>query len=114
MRVLAHTRRLYAICAMHCMEVFRDDRTGRQFRPAAGALHRSQPAISRRIELIEQECGVALIDRLRGGARLTDAGEALLPYAEAILAAAKDGADAVRAVKQGEQGVISLALVGTL
>lgn len=87
---------------------------GGSFGHAARALHRSQPAISRRVELLEQECGVSLFDRLRGGARLTDAGEALLPYAEAMLAAAKDGAEAVRAVKQGTEGVISLALVGTL
>jgi DNA-binding transcriptional LysR family regulator len=84
------------------------------FSLAAGSLHRSQPAISRRIELLEREFGVPLFERLRGGAALTDAGAALLPYAEAVLAAAKDGSEAVRAIRQGDAGTVSLALVGTL
>jgi DNA-binding transcriptional LysR family regulator len=87
---------------------------GRSFSGAATALHRSQPAISRRIELLEREFDVALFDRLRGGVVLTDAGAAFLPYAEIVLAAAQDGAEALRAGRQGDAGKISLALVGTL
>jgi DNA-binding transcriptional LysR family regulator len=86
----------------------------RSFSHAAGSLRRSQPAISRRIELLEQELGAPLFERLRTGAVLTDAGVTLLPYAEAALAAAKDGAEAVRALRHGNEGTISLALVGTL
>jgi DNA-binding transcriptional LysR family regulator len=77
-------------------------------------LHRSQPAISRRIELLEREFDIALFERLRGGSILTDAGAAFLPYAEIVLAAAADGAEALRAGHQGETGKIPLALVGTL
>jgi DNA-binding transcriptional LysR family regulator len=84
------------------------------FSRAAVALRRSQPAISRRIDLLEHELGVPLFERLREGAALTDAGAALLPHAEAVLAAAKDGADAVRGLQRGEEGAISLALVGAL
>jgi DNA-binding transcriptional LysR family regulator len=84
------------------------------FSRAAVALRRSQPAISRRIDLLEQELGVPLFERLREGAALTDAGAALLPHAEAVLAAAKDGADAVRGLQRGDEGAISLALVGAL
>jgi DNA-binding transcriptional LysR family regulator len=87
---------------------------GRSFSDAATALHRSQPAISRRIELLEREFDVPLFDRLRGGVVLTDAGAAFLPYAEIVLAAAQDGAEALRAGRQGDAGKISLALVGTL
>ena len=58
----------------------------RSFSGAAGTLGRSQPAISRRIELLESELGAKLFERLRAGAMLTDAGSALLPYAEAMLA----------------------------
>ncbi|HKO73556.1 MAG TPA: LysR family transcriptional regulator [Bradyrhizobium sp.] len=86
----------------------------RSFSGAGTTLHRSQPAISRRIELLEQEVGIALFERLRGGVALTDAGAALLPYAASVLAAMKDGLTAVQAVRTGDAGQISLALVGTL
>ena len=84
------------------------------FTRAGQRLHRSQPAISRRIELLEHGLGAPLFDRMRGRARLTEAGQAFLPHAEAALAALKDGQDAVRALQAGPQGTVSLALVGTL
>ena len=67
------------------------------FTRAAGRLNRSHPAISRRIGLIEQDLGAALVERVRGGAKLTEAGRAFLPFAEAVLAAIEDGREAVRA-----------------
>ena len=84
------------------------------FTRAGQRLHRSQPAISRRIELLEQELGATLFERIRGRVRLTEAGRAFLPHAEAALAALKDGQDAVRDLQSGVQGALSLALVGTL
>jgi DNA-binding transcriptional LysR family regulator len=84
------------------------------FTRAGQRLHRSQPAISRRVEQLEHELGVRLFDRMRGRARLTEAGRAFLPHAEAALAALKDGHDAVRDLQAGPRGTISLALVGTL
>jgi DNA-binding transcriptional LysR family regulator len=84
------------------------------FSRAAQRLHRSQPAISRRIGLLEQELGAPLFERLRGRARLTDAGRAFLPHAEATMAAVKDGLEAVRDLRTGAGTAVSLALVGTL
>ena len=84
------------------------------FTRAAGRLNRSQPAISRRIGLIEQELGAPLLERVRGGVKLTEAGRAFLPFAEAVLAAIEDGREAVRATVSEQQGAVSLALVGTL
>ncbi len=84
------------------------------FTQAATALHISQPAISRRIDLLERELGAPLFERVRGGARLTEAGQAFLPHARCLLAAARDGAAAVRALEQEESGTVALALVGTL
>lgn len=84
------------------------------FARAAEAVRRSQPAISRRIEMLEGELGTPLFDRVRGGVVLTEAGRAFLPYAEAVLATVQDGAAAVRGLARGEQGVVSVALVGTL
>lgn len=84
------------------------------FSRAADQLHRSQPAISRRIAQLEEELGVPLLDRIRGGALLTEAGRVFLPFAMSIVAAIKDGTVAVRAVSCEELGSVSLAMVGTL
>ena len=84
------------------------------FTRAGARLHRSQPAISRRLGLLEQELGAPLFDRLRGRARLTEAGRAFRPHAEAALAALKDRQEAVRELQSGLSGSLSLALVGTL
>src|SRR5215471_21484911 len=62
------------------------------FTRAAASLHLSQPAVSRRLDLLERELGRPLFDRTRGGARLTEAGQAFLPHAEALLASARSSA----------------------
>ena len=84
------------------------------FTRAAQRLHRSQPAISRRLEIVEHELGAPLFDRLRGRARLTEAGRIFLPHAEAALASLRDGREAVRGLQAGIEGAISLALGGML
>jgi DNA-binding transcriptional LysR family regulator len=84
------------------------------FSRAATLLHLSQPAISRRIGLLERELGVTLFERVHEGAVLTGAGQTFLPFARRILAAASDGLEAVQALQQREQGILKLALVGTL
>lgn len=81
---------------------------------AASRLNRSQPAISRRLRLLEQELGAPLFDRLPGRLQLTEAGRAFRPHAEAALAALKNGQEAVGDLRSGESGSVSLALVGTL
>ena len=84
------------------------------FTRAAERLHRTQPAISRRLALLEAELAASLFERVRGDVRLSEAGRAFLPYAEAALAALKDGHEAVRGLQSGLRGTVSLALVGTL
>jgi DNA-binding transcriptional LysR family regulator len=81
---------------------------------AAGQLNRSQPAITRRIKTLEDQLGVPLLERGRNGAMLTEAGRTFLPYAEAVLAAVKDGTQAVQALEGDDRGAVSLAIVGTL
>jgi DNA-binding transcriptional LysR family regulator len=84
------------------------------FTRAATILCVSQPAISRRVELLERELGAPLFDRLPAGVRLTEAGRAFLPYAGQVLAAMHDGAAAVHALEEEEEGSITLVVVGTL
>ena len=84
------------------------------FARAAEGLHRSQPAISRRVEMLEEQLRTPVFERVRGGVVLTEAGRAFLPYAEAVLASLKDGTEAVRGLERGERGAVSVVLVGTL
>lgn len=81
---------------------------------AAKLLHRSQPAISRRIALLEQELGVPLFERIAGKTRLSDAGRVMVPYAERAVAAAQDAENAVRALSRDHSGPVALAVTGTL
>ena len=87
---------------------------GRGFTRAASALHLSQPAVSRRLDLLERELGAPLFERIRTGVVLTEAGRAFLPHAEALLTSMRDGVEAVRALEGTDRGAITLALVGTL
>lgn len=84
------------------------------FSAAAQVLNRSQPAISRRIALLEEDLGAPLFERVTGGVALSQAGRVLLPHAERALAALKDAGDAVAALRSGDGGPIALAAVGTL
>lgn len=84
------------------------------FARAAGHLHRSQPAVSRRVKMLEDELRVPLLERVGGRVVLTEAGRAFLPFAEAALAALRDGVQAVGATREGIGGTVSLVLVGTL
>jgi DNA-binding transcriptional LysR family regulator len=81
---------------------------------AARVLHRTQPAISRRIALLEQELGVPLFERVAGRSVLSDAGRVMVPYAERAVAATQDAENAVRALAKPNAGAVALAVVGTL
>ncbi|MBO0817569.1 MAG: LysR family transcriptional regulator [Actinobacteria bacterium] len=84
------------------------------FARASASLHLSQPAISRRIHLLEHELGAPLFDRLGRRVALTDAGRAFLPHAQALLASLQDGINAVNAVCGADHGAVTLAVVGSL
>jgi len=86
----------------------------RSFSKAAEQLHRTQPAISRRIGLLERELGVPLFERGASELMLSQAGRVLEPFAERALAALRDAEDAVRELRQTNAGPLSLAIVGTL
>jgi DNA-binding transcriptional LysR family regulator len=74
------------------------------FTRAAGRLHLTQAAVSHQIKALETELGEPLFIRLKGGVKLSQAGEAALEYAERIL----DEAEALREQVSGAER----ALVG--
>jgi DNA-binding transcriptional LysR family regulator len=76
------------------------------FGRAAAALHLAQPSLSRHIRRLEGELGVRLFDRTTQGTRLTEAGAAFLPRAEALLRSAAEAAALVRAVGRPSRVVI--------
>jgi len=80
----------------------------------ATKLNRSQPAISRRIALLEEELGAPLFERVPAGVVLSQAGHVLLPHAQRVLAALGDCHAAIDALQDGAGGPVSLAIVGTL
>jgi len=56
----------------------------RSFSLAAQKLHLTQPAVSKRVALLEEQLGTALFDRIGRSISLTEAGMALLPHAKAV------------------------------
>ncbi|WP_030903676.1 LysR family transcriptional regulator, partial [Streptomyces sp. NRRL F-5126] len=70
------------------------------FGRAATRLHLAQPSLSRQIQRLEAELGVRLFDRTPQGTTLTDAGQAFLPRARALLDDAEQAARAARAAVQ--------------
>ena len=74
------------------------------FTGAADALSFTQPAISKQIAALEQQAGVALLERSPRGVRLTQAGSVLVEHAEAIaqrLSAAEEQLEALALMETG-------------
>jgi DNA-binding transcriptional LysR family regulator len=108
---------------VECMDMTLDElasfvciASGAGFTQASRRLNRSQPAISRRIHQLERNLDSPLFERVGRRVKLTDAGRALLPHAEAALAAVRDGEQAVRATtgKRTASLALKLAVGGTL
>ena len=68
------------------MRVLREVAVRGSFCAAAEALSFTQSAISQQIAALEREAGCTLVQRNARGIRLTEAGEALVRHADAILA----------------------------
>ncbi len=79
------------------------------FSAAADRLHLTQPAISKRIALLEAQLQVRLFDRLGRQIVLTEAGHALLPRARRILGELEDARRALDHLGSAVGGRLSLA-----
>lgn len=78
------------------------------FSAAAEQLHITQPAISKRIHLLEQQLASLLFDRVGRQVSLTEAGRTLLPHAQNILGAINMAKQAVADLSGAVRGQLKL------
>ena len=79
------------------------------FSLAAERLHLTQPAISKRIAVLEQMIGNSLFDRIGKRVILTEAGQILLPRAKKILREIEDTRTAIHNLGTSVSGRLSVA-----
>lgn len=94
----------------HSLQAFLAVTEHGSFSAAAEALFLTQPAISKRIALLEEQLGARLFDRIGRQVHLTEAGRALLPRARGIL---RDMDDTVRAISNLSGDVSGTLRIGT-
>ncbi len=75
---------------------------------AAGVLHLTQPALTARLQALEDELGSPLFERSRRGMRLTGAGRAFLPFAERALESIEAGRSVVAEHARGLTGQLTI------
>jgi DNA-binding transcriptional LysR family regulator len=93
----------------HTLTAFLAVAQAKSFSQAAQKLFITQSAVSKRIALLEDQLNQKLFDRIGRKVSLTEAGLALLPRAETILAAIQDANRAMGNLKGEVSGVLSLA-----
>ncbi len=83
------------------------------FTAAARSLYVAQPSLSEQVRQLEAELGVELFARVGRGIALTEAGRALRPEAERVLAGVEQARDVVRDVRELRGGTLSFGMFGT-
>ena len=91
------------------MRVLREVAVRGSFSGAAEALSFTQSAISQQIAALEREAGCTLVQRNARGIRLTEAGEALVRHADAILARLSEAEAELEAIAGLRGGRLRLA-----
>ncbi|MFO1371151.1 MAG: LysR family transcriptional regulator [Candidatus Competibacteraceae bacterium] len=94
------------IASLHAFVTIADSGS---FSLAADRLHLTQPAVSKRVAVLEAELNVRLFDRLSRTVRLTEAGAMLLPRARRILTEVDDSRRALRNLSGTVAGPLILA-----
>src|SRR5215213_4271417 len=98
------------------MRVLREVAIRGSFSAAAEALSFTQSAVSQQIAALEREAGATLVQRSARGVRLTEAGEALVRHAEAImarLAEAEAELEAIAGLRGGRLRMASFESAGS-
>jgi DNA-binding transcriptional LysR family regulator len=91
------------------MRVLREVAVRGSFSAAAEALSFTQSAVSQQIAALEREAGTTLVQRSARGVRLTDAGEAVVRHAEAIMARLAEAEAELEAIAGLRGGRLRLA-----
>ncbi len=91
------------------MRVLREVALRGSFSAAAEALSFTQSAVSQQIAALEREAGTVLVQRSARGVRLTEAGEAVVRHAEAILARLAEAEAELEAIAGLRGGRLRLA-----
>jgi DNA-binding transcriptional LysR family regulator len=90
------------------LEVFAKVAELGSFSRAAEALFLTQPTVSEHVRALEDELGLALLDRLGRGAVPTPAGQLLLGYARRILALAREARQAIEQFQGRMSGLLTV------
>jgi len=83
----------------------------RSFRQAADELHLSAPALSRRIERLEERVGARLLERTSRSVRLSVVGEAFVERVRSVLEDLDDAILGVNELSSGHSGRLTVAAV---
>jgi DNA-binding transcriptional LysR family regulator len=83
------------------------------FSRAALSLRIGQPAVSSRIQSLEEELGGALFRRGRR-ISVTPLGESFLPYARRVLDVLHEGIESARMAQRGDRGRVKVGVLGSL
>src|SRR3954465_12151794 len=76
----------------------------RSFSRAAAKVHRTQPAVSQAVRLLEVDLGEQLFDRSSKTGTLTDAGRVLQNYGERLVRLAEEAESAMRELRDLRRG----------
>jgi molybdate transport repressor ModE-like protein len=94
---------------MKRLRILREVAAQGSFSAAADSLYLSQSAVSQQIATLEKEVGMQLLDRARGGPKLTDAGRVLVGHAEAAIARLDEAERELAAIAGLEGGELRMA-----
>jgi DNA-binding transcriptional LysR family regulator len=99
---------------LHQVQAFVEVARTRSVSRAADALFLTQPALTARIQRLEADLQAKLFLRTPRGMRLTEAGEAFLPYAVRAIENLADGRQLVNAFERGGAGRLTLGAAPAL
>ena len=101
---------MFELAQLRCFTILASELN---FRRAAERLNMTQPPLSRQIQLLEHQLGVALFTRSTRSVALTAAGRAFFVEAQALLDQAHRAAQRARSAALGESGSLTISFVAS-